>query len=104
MKTLLIITAFFSIANPLIARPLIPVACSFYADSFYKVVDQLKRFNGMALAYPGQEAERNRLRYYRIMDEKLGPLISCLDHHQSLDIEYYHDVKRMTQIQIDSFH
>lgn len=102
MKTFLVIVACFSIANPAIPKPLIPKACSSYADSFYRVVDQAKRFNGMALTYPGHEVEHNRLRYYQQMNKNLAPLISCLDDHKSEVAGYYREVKKMTKIQIDS--
>ena len=67
------------------SRPLVPDTCASYAKSFHSVVDQIKRFNGMALTYPGIDAERNRLRFYQQMNKKLAPLISCLEDHEKLD-------------------
>ena len=103
MNNLLIATALFSIANPVMSRSHVPAPCASYANSFHSVVDQIKRFNGMALTYPGVEAERNRLRFYNQMNKKLAPLISCLEDHESEILEYYQQVKGMTDAQINSF-
>ena len=103
MKISLIISAFLSISNPAMSRPLVPDPCASYAKSFHSVVDQIKRFNGMALTYPGIEAERNRLRFCHQMNKKLVPLISCLEDHESEILEYYQEVKDMTDTQINSF-
>ncbi len=85
------------------SRPLVPDSCATYAESFHSVVDQIKRFNGMALTYPGIESERNRLRFYRQMNKKLVPLISCLEDYESEILEYYQEVKDMTEIQVNIF-
>ena len=103
MNNLLVATASLSIAYPAISRPLVPDPCASYAKSFHSVVDQIKRFNGMALTYPGIDAERNRLRFYHQMNKKLVPLISCLEDHESEILEYYQGVKDMTDTQINSF-
>ena len=103
MNNLLIAIALFSITNPVMSRSHIPAPCASYANSFHSVVDQIKRFNGMALTYPGVEAERNRLRFYNQMNKKLAPLISCLEDHKSKILEYYQEVKDMTDTQINSF-
>ena len=101
MKISLIISAFLWIANPVMSRPIVPAQCESYAKSFYSVVDQVKRFNGMALTYPGIEADRNRLRFYKQMDKKLVPLISCLQDNESETLEYYQEIKDMTDTQIN---
>ena len=103
MKISLIISAFLSISNPAMSRPLVPDPCAANAKSFHSVVDQIKRFNGMALTHPGIEAERNRLRFYRQMNKKLVPLISCLEDYESEILEYYQEVKDMTDTQVNSF-
>ena len=103
MKIPLIISAFLSVVNPAISRPLVPDPCTSYAKSFHSVVDQIKRFNGMALTYPGIETERNRLRFYHQMNNKIVPLISCLEDHDSEILKYYQEVKDMTDIQMNSF-
>ncbi len=103
MKTSLIISTFHSIANPAMSRPLVPDPCAAYAKSFHSVVDQTKRFNGMALTHPGIEAERNRLRFYRQMNKKLVPMMSCLEDYESKILEYYQEVKDMTDTQVNSF-
>ena len=103
MNKLLVAIALLSVANPAISRPLVPDPCDSYAKSFHSVVDQIKRFNGMALTYPGIEAEHNRLRFYHQMSKKLAPLISCLEDHESESLEYYQEVKSMTDAQISSF-
>ena len=106
MKIYLIISAFLpiaTIANPAMSRPLVPLPCAAYAKSFHNVVDQIKRFNGMALAHPGIESEQNRLRFYRQMNKKLVPLISCLENHESEILEYYQEVKDMADTQVNSF-
>jgi hypothetical protein len=103
MKNILVAISLLSIANPAMARPLVPDPCASYAKSFHSVVDQIKRFNGMALTYPGIEAERNRLRFYHQMNKKLVPLISCLEDHESEILEYYQEVKYMTDTRINSF-
>ena len=103
MNNLLIAITLFSIANPVMSRSHVPAPCASYANSFHSVVDQIKRFNGMALTYPGIEAERNRLRFYQMMNKKLVPLISCLENHGSEILEYYQEVKDMTDTQIKSF-
>ena len=89
--------------NPAILPPFVPAPCASYAESFHSVVDQVKRFNGMALTYPGLKTERNRLRFYQQMNRKLVPLISCLDDHKSKILEYYQEVKDMTETQIKTF-
>ena len=66
-------------------------------------MDQVKRFNGMALTYPGLETERNRLRFYQQMNKRLVPLISCLADHKSEILGYYLEVKDMTETQIETF-
>ena len=103
MKISLIISAFLSISNPAMSRPLVPDPCAAYAKSFHSVVDQIKRFNGMALTYPGIDAERNRLRFYQQMNKKLAPLISCLEDHENEILEYYQEIKDKTDTQINSF-
>ena len=103
MKISLIISAFLSIANPAISRPLVPDPCAAYAKSFHSVVDQIKRFNGMALTFPGIEAERNRLRFYHQMNKKLVPLIPCLEDHDSEILKYYQEIKDMLDTQMSSF-
>ena len=103
MNNLLVAIALLSLANPLMSRPLVPDPCVSYAKRFHSVVDQIKRFNGMALTYPEIEAERNRLLYYQMMNKKLVPLISCLEDHESEIMEYYQEVKDMTDTQIYSF-
>ena len=103
MKISLIISAFLSISNPAMSSPLVPDPCVSYAKRFHSAVDQIKRFNGMALTYPGIEAERNRLRFYQMMNKKLVPLISCLEDHESEILEYYQAVLDMTDTQINSF-
>ena len=103
MNILLIAIALLSISNPAISRPIVPDPCTAYAKSFHGVVDQVKRFNGMVLTYPGIEAERNRLRFYQQMNNKLVSLISCLEDHESEILEYYQEVKDMTDTQINSF-
>ena len=100
MKNILVATPLLLIASPSMTRPLVPDPCAFYAQSFHRVVDQIKRFNGMALTYPGIKAERNRLRFYIQMNKKLAPLISCLEDHESDILEYYQQVKGMTDTQI----
>lgn len=94
---------FLSIVNPAILLPLVPAPCASYAKSFHSVVDQVKRFNGMALTYPGLKTERNRLRFYHQMNRRLVPLISCLDDHKSEVLEYYQEDKDMTDAQIKTF-
>ena len=94
--------ALFSVANPVIATPYVPDPCASYAKSFHSVVDQIKRFNGMALTHPGIESEQNRLRFYRQMNKKLVPLISCLEDHESVILKYYQEVKDMTDTHINS--
>ena len=103
MNNLLVAIALFSFANPVMSRSHVPASCASYANSFHSVVDQIKRFNGMALTYPGIEAERNRLRFYHRMNKKLIPLISCLEDHESEILKYYQEVKDMTDTQIKSF-
>ncbi len=103
MNSILFIITFLSIANPAMPIPLVPAPCASYAKSFHSVVDQVKRFNGMALTYPGLETERNRLRFYRQMDKRLVPLISCLVDHNSKILGYYLEVKDMTEAQIETF-
>ena len=103
MNSLLVAIALLSLANPAMSRLLVPDPCVSYAKRFHSVVDQIKRFNGMALTYPGIEAERNRLRFYQMMNKKLVPLISCLEDHESEILEYYQEVKDMTDTQINSF-
>ena len=103
MKMSFILSAFLSIYNPAMSRPLVPDPCASYAKSFHSIVDQIKRFNGMALTYPGTDAERNRSRFYRQMNKKLAPLISCLEDYESEIFEYYQEVKDMTNTQIKSF-
>ena len=103
MNNLLVAIALFSIANPAMSRPLVPDPCASYAKSFYSVLDQIKRFNGMALTYPGIDAERNRLRFYQQMNKKLAPLISCLEDHENEILEYYQEIKDKTDTQINSF-
>ena len=103
MNNLLVAIALLSLANPAMSRPLTPDPCVSYAKRFYSVVDQIKRFNGMALTHPGIEAERNRLRFYRQMSKKLVPLMSCLEDHESVILEYYQEIKSMTDAQISSF-
>ena len=85
------------------SRPLAPDPCASYARSFHSVVDQIKRFNGMALTYPGIEAERNRLRFYRQINKKLVTGILRLEDHECEILEYYQEVKDMTDTQINSF-
>ncbi len=103
MNNLLIVIALFSIANPVMSRSHVPAPCASYANSFHSVVDQIKRFNGMALTYPGIETERNRLRFYHQMNKKIVPLISCLEDHESVILEYYQEIKSMTDAQISGF-
>ena len=103
MKNLLVAISLLSIARPAMSRPLVPDPCAYYAQSFHSVVDQIKRFNGMALTYPGIEAEHNRLRFYHKMNKKLVTVISCLEDHKSEILEYYQEVKDMTDTQINSF-
>ena len=103
MKNVLVAIPLLLIASPSMTRPLAPDPCASYAQSFHSVVDQIKRFNGMALTYPGIEAERNRLRYYHQMNKKLATVISCLEDHESEILEYYQEVKDMTDTQINSF-
>ncbi len=103
MNSIQFIITFLSIANPAISIPLVPEPCASYAKSFHSVVDQAKRFNGMALTYPGLETERNRLRFYQQMDKRLVPLISCLADHKSKILKYYLEVKDMTETQIRLF-
>ena len=103
MNNLLVAIALLLIANPAMSKPLVPDPCTSYAKSFHSVVDQIKRFNGMALTHPGIEAERNRLRFYRQMNKKLVPLISCLEDYESKILEYYQEVKDMTDTQVNSF-
>ena len=103
MKNVLVAIPLLLIASPSMTRPLAPDSCASYAQSFHSVVDQIKRFNGMALTYPGVEAERNRLRFYNQMNKKLAPLISCLEDHESEILKYYQQVKGMTDTQINSF-
>ena len=102
MNNLLIAIALFSIANPVMSRSHVPAPCASYANSFHSVVDQIKRFNGMALTYPGIETERNRLRFYHQMNKKIVPLISYLENHKSDCLNYYQEVKDMTDIQMKS--
>ena len=64
MNNLLVAIALLSIANPAMSKHLVPDPCASYAKLFHSVVDQIKRFNGMALTYPGIDAERNRLGFY----------------------------------------
>ncbi len=103
MNNLLIAIALFSIANPVMSRSHVPAPCAAYANSFHSVVDQIKRFNGMALTYPGIEAERNRLRFYRQMNKKLVLLIPCLEDHDSEILKYYQEIKDMLDTQMSSF-
>ncbi|QNJ14949.1 hypothetical protein SynA18461_02328 [Synechococcus sp. A18-46.1] len=103
MNNLLIAIALFSIANPVMSRSHVPAPCASYANSFHSVVDQIKRFNGMALTYPGIEAERNRLRFYHQMNKKLVLLIPCLEDHDSEILKYYQEVKDMLDTQMSSF-
>ena len=103
MNNILFVITFLSIANHAISIPLVPAPCASYARSFHSVVDQLKRFNGMALTYPGLEAERNRLRFYQQIKKRLAPLISCLADHKSDILEYYQEVNDMTETQIETF-
>ena len=103
MKNTLFIMNFLSIVNPAILLPLVPAPCALYAESFHSVVDQVKRFNGMALTYPGLKTERNRLRFYQQMDRRLVPLIPCLADHKSEILDYYQEVKDMTEAQIKTF-
>ena len=102
MNNLLVAIALLSHANPAMSRPLVPDPCISYAKRFHSVVDQIKRFNGMALTYPGIEAERNRFRFYQMMNKKLVPLISCREDHESEILEYYQEVKNKTDTQIKS--
>ena len=103
MNNLLVAIALLSIANPAMSSPLVPDPCASYAKSFHSVVDQIKRFNGMALTYPGIDAERNRLRFYQQMNKKLAPLIYCLEDHENEILEYYQEIKDKTDTQINSF-
>ena len=103
MNNLLVAIALLSLANPAMSRPLVPDPCVSYAKRFHSVVDQIKRFNGIALTYPGIETERNRLSFYQTMNKKLVPLVSCLVDHESEILEYYQEVKDMTDTQINSF-
>ena len=103
MNNLLVAIALLSLANPAMSRLLVPAPCVSYAKRFHSVVDQIKRFNGMALTYPGIEAERNRLKFYQMMNKKLVPLISCLEDHESEILEYNQEAKDMTDTQINSF-
>ena len=103
MNNLLVAITLLSLANPLMSRPLVPDPCVSYAKRFHSVVHQIKRFNGMALTYPGSEAERTRLRFYQMRTKKVVPLISCLEDHESEIMEYYQEVKDMTDTQIYSF-
>ena len=103
MNNILFVITFLSIANHAISMPLVPTPCVSYARSFHSVVDQVKRFNGMALTYPGPEIERNRLRLYQQMKKRLAPLMSCLADHKSDILEYYQEVYGMTEIQIETF-
>ncbi len=57
----------------------------------------------MALTYPGIDAEHNRLRFYHQMSKKLVPLMSCLEDHESVILEYYQEIKSMTDAQISGF-
>ena len=95
MKNLLVAIPLLLIASPSMTRPLAPDPCAPYAQSFHSVVDQIKRFNGMALTYPGIEAERNRLRFYHQMNKKLVLLIPCLEDHDSEILKYYQEIKDM---------
>ena len=83
MNNLLVAIALLSIANPAMSKPLAPDPRASYAKLFHSVVDQIKRFNGMALTYPGIDAERNRLGFYQQLNKKKVPLISCLVDHES---------------------
>ena len=103
MNNLLIAIALFSIANPVMSRSHVPAPCASYANSFHSVVDQIKRFNGMALTYPGIEAERNRLRFYYQMNKKLVLLMSCLEDQGSEILKYYQEAKDMLDAQMKSF-
>ena len=103
MNNFLFVITFLSIANHAISMPLVPAPCASYARSFHSVVDQVKRFNGMALTYPGLETERNRLRFYQQMKKRLAPLMSCLSDHKSGILEYYQEVDGMTESQIETF-
>ena len=103
MKNILVAISLLSIANPAMARPLVPDPCASYAKSFHSVVDQIKRFNGMALTYPGIEAERNRLRFYHQMNKKLVLLIPCLEDHDSEILKYYQEIKDMLYTQMSGF-
>ena len=103
MNNLLFAVALLSLAKPAMSRPLVTDPCVSYAKRFHSVVDQIKRFNGMSLTYPGIETERNRLRFYQMMKKKLVPLISCLKDPESEILEYYQEVKDMTDTQINSF-
>ena len=103
MKNLLVATPLLLIASPSMTRPLVPDPCASYAQSFHSVVDQIKRFNGMALTYPGVGAERNRLRFYHQMNKKLVLLIPCLEDHDSEILKYYQEIKDMLDTQMSSF-
>lgn len=94
----------FSLLNisPAFAIPDVPDPCASYADQFHGVVDQIKRFNGNALAYTMQrEVELNRLRYYRQMVKKLDSIISCLEDNDNDVLDYYNEIKGLTLIQIE---
>ena len=93
MNNLLVAIALLWIANPAISRLLDPNPFASYAKSFHSVVDQIKGFNGMALTYPGIDAECNRLKFYQQMNKKLVPLISCPEDHESEILEYYQEVR-----------
>ena len=56
MNNLLVAIALLSIANPAMSKTLVPDPRASYAKLFHSVVDQIKRFNGMALTYPGIDA------------------------------------------------
>ena len=103
MKNVLVAIPLLLIASPSMTRPLAPDPCASYAQSFHSVVDQIKRFNGMALTYPGIDAERNRLRFYHQMNKKLVLLIPCLGDHDSEILKYYQEVKDMLDTQMSSF-
>ena len=102
MKNVLVAIPLLLIASPSMTRPLAPDPCVSYAQSFHSVVDQIKRFNGMALTYPGVEAERNRLRFYHQMNKKLVLLIPCLEDHDSEILKYYQEIKDMLDTQMSS--
>ena len=63
-------------------------------------MDQIKRFNITALTYLGIEAEQKRIGFDQQVNEKLVSLISCLEDCKNEILEYYQEVKDMTDTQI----